>query len=48
MKSKTAATMVGGPKTFFEYQKAGGLKKVTKVKIYVIFAFFAAGLGKYF
>ena len=40
-KSNTVATMVGGPKTFWEAQRAGGLKKVAKVEIYVIFAFFA-------
>ena len=26
MKSKTAATMIGGPKTFWEDQRAGGLQ----------------------
>ena len=41
LKSNTMATMVGGPKTFWEDQRAGGLKKVAKVEIYVIFAFFA-------
>ena len=31
MKSKTAATIIGGPKTFWEDQRAGGLKKVANV-----------------
>ena len=39
--TKTVATIVRGPKTFWEAQRAGGLKKVAKVEIYVIFAFFA-------
>ena len=37
LKSKTVVTMVEGTKTFWEDQRAGGLK----VKIYVTFAFFA-------
>ena len=41
MKSSIAATMVGGSKTFWEDQRAGDLKKVAKVEIYVIFEVFA-------
>ena len=33
--------MVGKPKTFWEDQRAGGLKKAAKVEIYVFFASFA-------
>ena len=40
LKSKTAATMVGGPKTFLEDQRAGAEKKVGKIKIFVDFAFY--------
>ena len=40
LKSKTVATMIGGPKTFWEDQRAGGLKKVANVKIYAFFAVF--------
>ena len=41
LKSKTAATMVGRPKTFWKDQRAGGLNKFPKIEIYVIFAVFA-------
>ena len=39
LKSSTAATMVRGPKTFWEDQRAGGLKKGRKGQNFSVFAF---------
>ena len=41
LKSKTVATMVGGPKTFWEDQRAGGLKRSQRLKFAYFFAYFA-------
>ena len=42
LKSTTMQPAVGGPKTFWEDQRAGDLKiKVANVEIYVIFEVFA-------